>query len=130
MDTVPVPHIAGDTAPLLWTVQEVYSAAECQSFIDLIEGSSPTLATNNRLYRDQDRVIRDDPACAMDCLSNETGVDYKDRIEVVYHLFSYTHRHGCVLKVNSVAKFTFPAGTAVAAGGRVVVFGGGTPSGS
>jgi NADH-quinone oxidoreductase subunit C len=45
------------------------------------------------------RFLHDDPACAMDCLSNETGVDYKDRIEVVYHLFSYTHRHGCVLKV-------------------------------
>jgi NADH-quinone oxidoreductase subunit C len=43
--------------------------------------------------------LRDDPECAMDCLSNETGVDYKDRIEVVYHLFSYSRRHGCVLKV-------------------------------
>jgi len=43
--------------------------------------------------------LRDDPDLAMDCLSNETGVDYKDRIEVVYHLFSYKHRHGCVLKV-------------------------------
>jgi NADH-quinone oxidoreductase subunit C len=45
------------------------------------------------------RFLRDDPELAMDCLSNETGVDYKDRVEVVYHLFSYTHRHGCVLKV-------------------------------
>jgi NADH-quinone oxidoreductase subunit C len=45
------------------------------------------------------RFLRDDPALAMDCLSNETGVDYKDRIEVVYHLFSYQYRHGCVLKV-------------------------------
>lgn len=45
------------------------------------------------------RFLRDESDCAMDCLSNETGVDYKDRIEVVYHLFSYTHRHGCVLKV-------------------------------
>jgi NADH-quinone oxidoreductase subunit C len=43
--------------------------------------------------------LRDDPETAMDCLSNETGVDYKDRIEVVYHLYSYSHRHGCVLKV-------------------------------
>jgi NADH-quinone oxidoreductase subunit C len=43
--------------------------------------------------------LRNDPDCAMDCLSNQTGVDYKDRIEVVYHLFSYRHHHGCVLKV-------------------------------
>jgi len=45
------------------------------------------------------RYLRDDPEIAIDCLNNETGVDYKDRIEVVYHLFSYKHRHGCVLKV-------------------------------
>jgi NADH-quinone oxidoreductase subunit C len=45
------------------------------------------------------KFLRDDPEIAIDCLSNETGVDYKDRIEVVYHLFSYKHRHGCVLKV-------------------------------
>src|SRR5271166_1247764 len=43
--------------------------------------------------------LHDEPELAMDCLSNESGVDYKDRIEVVYHLFSYPHRHGAVLKV-------------------------------
>jgi NADH-quinone oxidoreductase subunit C len=43
--------------------------------------------------------LYDDPDCTMDCLSNETGVDYKEHIEVVYHLFSYKHRHSCVLKV-------------------------------
>jgi NADH-quinone oxidoreductase subunit C len=45
------------------------------------------------------RFLHDDPETAMDCLSNQTGVDYKDHIEVVYHLFSYKHRHGCVLKI-------------------------------
>jgi NADH-quinone oxidoreductase subunit C len=45
------------------------------------------------------RVLKEDPAFAMDCLSNESGVDYKDRCEVVYHLFSYRHRHQAVLKV-------------------------------
>ena len=44
-------------------------------------------------------ALRDDPETAMDCLSNESGVDYKDRIEVVYHLFSYQLRHGAVVKV-------------------------------
>ncbi len=43
--------------------------------------------------------LKDDPEIAMDCLSNESGVDYKDRIEVVYHLFSYRNRHTAVLKV-------------------------------
>src|SRR5579863_5507958 len=45
------------------------------------------------------KFMNQDPELAMDCLSNETGVDYKDRIEVVYHLFSYKHHHTCVLKV-------------------------------
>lgn len=34
-----------------------------------------------------------------DCLSDLTAVDRKDRLEVVYHLFSYKHRHSVVLKV-------------------------------
>jgi len=45
------------------------------------------------------RFLHDDPELAMDCLSNESGVDYKDRVEVVFHLFSYSKRHGTVLKV-------------------------------
>src|SRR5271168_348196 len=45
------------------------------------------------------RFMNEDPELAMDCLSNESGVDYKDRVEVVYHLFSYKHRHGAVLKI-------------------------------
>jgi NADH-quinone oxidoreductase subunit C len=45
------------------------------------------------------RFMKEDPELAMDCLSNQSGVDYKDRVEVVYHLFSYKHRHGAVLKV-------------------------------
>ncbi len=53
-----------DDEPFLWVVDNVYSPEECRVFIDLIERSSPTLATNNPLYRDQDRVIRDDQPIA------------------------------------------------------------------
>jgi prolyl 4-hydroxylase len=49
---------------LLWSVGDVYTEGECRDFIDFIERSSPALATNNPLYRDQDRVIKDDPATA------------------------------------------------------------------
>ena len=45
------------------------------------------------------RFLKDDTETAMDCLGNESGVDYKDRIEVVYHLFSYQRRHSAVLKI-------------------------------
>ena len=49
------------------------------------------------------RFLRDDPALRFDCLSNQSGVDYPKRnvIQVVYHLFSYTHRHWFVLKVDA-----------------------------
>ena len=33
--------------PLLWTVPAVYSPSECADFIQMIERSAPTLATNN-----------------------------------------------------------------------------------
>lgn len=52
--------------PLLWTVQNVYTPEECAEIIADIERSTPTLATNNPMYRDQDRVMRDDPEVAAD----------------------------------------------------------------
>jgi NADH-quinone oxidoreductase subunit C len=47
--------------------------------------------------------LRDDPELRCDVLTNETGVDYKDKgwIEIVYHLYSYPHRHYVVLKVHT-----------------------------
>lgn len=49
-----------ESEPLLWLVEDIYTPEECAEFINLIERSSPTLATNNPMYRNQDRVIRDD----------------------------------------------------------------------
>ena len=58
------------------------------------------------------RTLRDEPPLAMDTLSNLCGVDYLEpeaklakkfpyepHIEVVYHLFSLTHRHRLTVKV-------------------------------
>ena len=49
------------------------------------------------------RFAKEDPALAMDFLEDLTAVDWPKRnvIEVVYHLFSYRHRHGIVLKVEA-----------------------------
>lgn len=55
-----------ETEQMLWTVEQVYISRECADIVGMIERSSPTLATNNPLYRDQDRVIRDDPDMATD----------------------------------------------------------------
>jgi prolyl 4-hydroxylase len=51
---------------LLWQVNNVCTAEECDRFIRLIEASNPQIATNNPLYRNQDRVIRDDPEMAQE----------------------------------------------------------------
>ena len=45
------------------------------------------------------QFFRDDPQTRMECLTNQSGVDYKDHIGVVYHLYSYQFRHLAVLKV-------------------------------
>jgi len=45
---------------LCWCVDDVYSASECRELVALVERSAPTLATNNAIYRDQDRVILHD----------------------------------------------------------------------
>jgi hypothetical protein len=55
-----------ESEPLLWVVEDIYSQQECAQFIRLIERSSPTLATNNPLYRNQDRVMIDDPKTSED----------------------------------------------------------------
>ena len=55
-----------EEAPLLLTVQDVYSEEECRQFVQRIECNAPTLASNNRMYRNQDRVLQDDPATAQD----------------------------------------------------------------
>ncbi len=49
------------------------------------------------------RFLHDEPDLRFDALSNQSGVDYKAKnvIEVVYHLFSYEHRHWIVLKVDA-----------------------------
>ena len=44
-----------------------------------------------------------EPGLELDCLSNLGGVDYPKRnvIEIVYHLYSYKHRHIFTLKVGA-----------------------------
>ena len=50
---------------------------------------------------DVGRFLKTESGLEFDCLSNLSGVDYPKRevIEVVYHLYSYRHRHRFVLKV-------------------------------
>lgn len=48
------------------------------------------------------RYLRDEPGLKFEILSDLTCVDLpkEDKIQVVYHLYSYRHRHQIVLKVD------------------------------
>lgn len=43
--------------------------------------------------------LKNDDSAYFDCLSDLTAIDRKESFEVVYHLFSYRHKHATVLKV-------------------------------
>ncbi|MDR0927818.1 MAG: NADH-quinone oxidoreductase subunit C [Ignavibacteria bacterium] len=43
--------------------------------------------------------LRDTPELKFDYMGNLTGMDYKDSLGVVYHLYSTMHNHNTVLKV-------------------------------
>ena len=47
--------------------------------------------------------VRDDSELRCEALSNLSGVDYKEQgwIEMVYHLYSYAHRHYVILKTRT-----------------------------
>lgn len=67
------------------------------------DAMNPFAVIEASAIRDVCRWLRDDEELRFDCLSNESGVDYKDdgHVEVVYHLYSYPHRHAAVLKVRT-----------------------------
>ena len=46
-------------------------------------------------------TLREDPDLSMDYLRCLSVVDYEVSMQVVYHLWSMTHRHKMVLKVNT-----------------------------
>ncbi|MFQ5665842.1 MAG: NADH-quinone oxidoreductase subunit C [Candidatus Binatia bacterium] len=67
-----------------------------------LQAKDPYIMVAPAAIADVCRFLRDDPELFFDALSNQSGVDYKAKgcIEVVYHLYSYTHRHWIVLKVD------------------------------
>lgn len=62
---IPLPLIF-EEHPLLWTLDNVYTHEECTRIIEHIEAAGPAPVGNNPGYRNQDRVMRDDPAAAAD----------------------------------------------------------------
>jgi NADH-quinone oxidoreductase subunit C len=70
----------------------------------------PWIEISPAAIRDVGEFLRDDARLEFDCLSDLCGADCLEtdpkkknpvdpHVEVVYHLYSYTHRHACKLKV-------------------------------
>jgi NADH-quinone oxidoreductase subunit C len=47
------------------------------------------------------RFLRDEPSLSFEVCHCLSGMDYGDRLGVVYHLFSMRHRHGIVLRADA-----------------------------
>ncbi len=58
----------------------------------VLEGSS--LIVPKEGWLEIARFLKNDPAYSLDFLSSVTGVDYKEYLEVVYHLYSMGRKEG------------------------------------
>jgi len=67
-----------------------------------LEAKDPWIAIAPAAIADVSRFLHDEKDLAFDSLSNLTGVDLKadNLLQVVYHLYSYPHRHKIVLKAS------------------------------
>ena len=62
--------------------------------------SDPSITLPASLLVDAARFLKGEPDLAFDFLRCLGGVDFKDRMETVYHLYSMRHNHSIVLKVS------------------------------
>jgi NADH:ubiquinone oxidoreductase subunit C len=83
------------------SVADLFKAALPGVQMQAIQGAMDVLLVVDR--KDTHRVLetaRHDETLAFDFLRNLSGVDYEaDGLQVVYHLFSYKHRHNVTVKV-------------------------------
>ena len=86
--------------------QDIYNKLERQ-FPGKVSGFrgdvfDPHLNVEAQSIVDVCRYLRDDPESAFEILSDLTALDLpkENKLQVVYHLFSYSRRHQIVLKVD------------------------------
>jgi NADH-quinone oxidoreductase subunit C len=83
------------------SVADLFKAALPGLQMQAIQGAMDVLLVVDR--KDAHRVLetaKRDETLAFDFLRNLCGVDYEaDGLQVVYHLFSYQHRHNVTIKV-------------------------------
>lgn len=83
-------------------IHERIQARVGEGFLEsVLDAKDPFVRVPPEVLLDLCCFLREDPDLRFEALSNVSGVDYRAEgvIEVVYHLYSYTHRHMVVLKV-------------------------------
>lgn len=71
------------------------------SYINELSKEVPTLVVKNEKWHDVAQFLKEDEQLGFDYLSNLHGVDYEDRMEVYYHLYSYKNRQSVAVKVKT-----------------------------
>ena len=86
------------------TAQEIFEKLKEEfgdAIIDLVaeEPSDPFINVNPEKIVDICLELRDNEEMLFDYMTNLSGMDYGDKLGVVYHLYSVKHKHSIVLKV-------------------------------
>ena len=71
------------------------------AYINELAKDTPTLVVKNEKWHEVARFLKEDEQLAFDYLSNLHGVDYEDRMEVCYFLYSYHNRQSVAVKVKT-----------------------------
>lgn len=89
-----------EAAPAIGPVADLFKTALPDMALDAAQGALDVLITVDR--KDVHKVLetaKNDETLAFDLLRNLSGVDYEDAgMEVVYHLYSFTHKHNVTVK--------------------------------
>jgi NADH-quinone oxidoreductase subunit C len=59
----------------------------------------PTVKVDRKALVEVAAFLKTEPDIELDFLQSVSGLDLKEKLQVVYHLWSYKHRQGLVLKV-------------------------------
>ena len=86
------------------TSQEIHDILKAQFGEALLESKlenvpDPFIKIRPEQIKEVSEFARNDERLKFDYLACLSGVDYKGKLGVVYHLFSMTHKHKIVLKV-------------------------------
>lgn len=85
-------------APTLFEKLQATFGERVRSLI--ADALDPTLLVDKAAVHDLAEVLKGDPELSFDFLASVTGVDLTDRLQCVYHLFSYRHHHSLVVKTD------------------------------